>query len=49
MRQHSIAVRRIGEDPSIYAVRQFDAEIEARIFVALVTERDPLVALALFD
>ena len=49
MRQHGIAIRRIAENPSTYAVRQFDAEIEARIFVALVTEHDPVTALALFD
>jgi hypothetical protein len=46
-RQHAIAIRRIAENFPAYVVRQFDAEIEARIFVALVTERDPVAALAL--
>lgn len=48
-RQHSIAIRRIAEDPSFYPVMVFASEIEARIFVALTAERDPQSALDLFD
>lgn len=49
MRQHAIAIRHIAENPPAYALRQFDLEIEARIFTVLVTERDPQTALMLFD
>ncbi len=48
-RQHSIAIRHIAENPSIYPVMTFTTEIEARIFVALVIEHDPVMAMAQFD
>lgn len=49
MRQHSIAIRRIAENPSVYPIAVFTTEIEARIFVALAAERSPPAALMLFD
>lgn len=48
-RQHGIAIRHIAEDPSPYPVMTFATEIEARIFVAIVTERDPVAALMQLD
>lgn len=46
-RQHSIAIRRIAENPSVYPIAVFATEVEARIFVALAVERDPRTALEL--
>jgi hypothetical protein len=48
-RQHDIAIRRLVEDPPSYPIKLFDTEIEARIFLALVTEHGPAAALALME